>query len=384
MQRTYEFRIFPTRRQIGVLEDLLRHHCTLYNAALEARINSYRFNDSNTSFVDQCAELTWIRENVPGVADHARSAQARTLKRLDLAYQAFFRRVKNGETPGFPRFKSSKRWDSVVFTFGDGAGIKDNRVRVAGCHIKLKKHRNWQGVPKTLTVKRRAGRWYVLIACDKIEPNILAPSSSVLGIDMGLTHFLTTSEGEFVENPRWFRKSQEVLAEAQRKLAKNKQSKSARRDVTKTHEKIRNQRKDFQHKLARKMINEHGLIAHEALKIGNMSRSASGTIEEPGTNVAQKSGLNKSILDASWGQFFGLLHSKAEDAGRVVVAVDPKYTSQRHHVCGQIGVRDKKDMEKFFCPACQVHEHADINGALNVLGRGLDLVKTEAHTFRCG
>lgn len=180
---------------------------------------------------------------------------------------------------------------------------------------------------KTISVKREGRRWYVILACDEVPSQPLPATGVVVGIDMGVASFLTTSDGEHIANPRHLAASGDRLATAQRALARCKRGSARRRKVrdrvAAIHRKVRSQRLDFAHKTANRLVADHDLIAHEDLRIGNMTRSASGTLDQPGVNVAAKSGLNRSLLDAGWGMFLRVLASKAESAGRDVVAVNP-------------------------------------------------------------
>ena len=197
----------------------------------------------------------------------------------------------------------------------------------------------------------------------------------MVGIDLGIASLVTTSDGEHIENPRHGRVAAERLAEAQRSLALKKRGSKRRRKaverVAAAHRKVRNQRADHLHKLSRRLVNEHDLIVHEDLRIVNMVRSASGTIETPGTNVAAKAGLNRSIQDAGWAQLLRMIAYKAEEAGREVIAVDAAYTSQRCAECGHIAAANRVTQAKFRCVACGHSAHADVNAAVNILRAGL-------------
>jgi putative transposase len=196
---------------------------------------------------------------------------------------------------------------------------------------------------------------------------------------MGITVFLATSDGELVANPRHGRTAARRLALAQRALAKKKRGSNNRRRqrevVANHHRKIANQRRDFHHQLARHLVDHYDLLVIEDLAVKHMSRSASGTPNTPGANVAAKRGLNRSILDAGWAAFASILTGKAEEAGRQVIRVNPQHTSQTHWKCG---LRGHRDGTAFWCPHCTASEHADLNAARNILRAGLALPAANA------
>jgi len=222
--------------------------------------------------------------------------------------------------------------------------------------VKCKFHRPLEGRLKTATVKREGEHWYIVFSCE-VEPRPLPENQDAVGIDLGTNpHFLVTSDGEMVRAPRYFSKAQAQLATAQRNLARKKRGsnrrKQARRRVAKLHRKIANQRKDFHHKTARKLVERYGVIAHEDLNVLGLARSRTA----------------KGVLDAGWAQFLAILAYKAEEAGRRVVGVDPKHTSQDCPVCGH---REKRPLwvREFTCPACGASLHRDVAAAINVLAR---------------
>jgi putative transposase len=235
-------------------------------------------------------------------------------------------------------------------------------------------HRPVEGRVKTLAAKREGRRWYLVLSCDDVPEKPLLDTGAVVGIDMGVAAFIATSDGELIANPHHGRRAASRLASAQQVLSRKKRGshnrKAARSVVANRHRKVANQRRDFHHQVARRLINAHDVLALEDLAVHNMTRSAAGTIELPGTNVTQKRGLNRSILDAGWAQFAAILAAKAEEAGRRIVKVNPRYTSQTCHECGHIDARNRKGTT-FACLACGHTGHADVNAARNVLRAGL-------------
>ncbi|GAB3831605.1 RNA-guided endonuclease InsQ/TnpB family protein [Dactylosporangium cerinum] len=203
------------------------------------------------------------------------------------------------DTVEWPKDRDGCRWNSTA----DGGQV---RVYLQGVgHVRVHAHRKVEGVVKTVSVKREGRRWFVVLSCDEVPALNLAETGGVLGIDMGVTSFLTTSDGVHLPNPRHGRRNADRLAAAQRDLARKQRGSNRRRKarerVAGLHGKVRRQRLDHAHKTALWLVRHHDVIAHEGLRIGNMTQSASGTVEAPGTNVAQKSGLNRSVLDAGWG-----------------------------------------------------------------------------------
>ncbi|MGW4444631.1 RNA-guided endonuclease InsQ/TnpB family protein [Streptomyces sp. NPDC004682] len=393
MIRAYKFLLRPTARQATALGEMLRDHCSLYNGALQERRDAYRHTSKTTvKYGEQSAQLKEIRVfDLERQGRWSFSSQQATLRRLDKAFQAFFRRVKAGRTPGYPRFKGVGHFDTVTFP-RDGDGCRwdstpydtQTRVRLQGVgHVRVHQHRPVQGRVKTISVKREGNRWYVVLACDKVPAEELVPTGAVVGIDMGVTHFLTTSGGEHVANPRFLQAMAAELAEAQRHLAmfprrtrrRTKAHRAAARKVAKLHGKIRRQRADFHHKTARTLVTGHDVIAHERLNIAGMTKSPAPKAdpEQPGgflpNGAASKAGLNRSILDAGWAQFLGILANKAESAGRLVVPVDARNTSRACPKCGHVAKENRITQERFQCTACGFAANADHVGATNVLDR---------------
>ncbi|GAA1610939.1 hypothetical protein GCM10009733_003780 [Nonomuraea maheshkhaliensis] len=314
------------------------------------------------------------------------SSQQATLRRLDKAFRAFFDRVKAGRTPGCPRFKGRGWFDSVQWP-KDGDGCRwDSQpehptatyVRLQGIgHVRVHQHRPVHGRVKTISVKREGRRWYVLVSCQGVPARPLPATGAVTGIDMGVASLVTTSDGEHVVNPRHLAATADRLAVVRRDLARKQRGSKRRRKavarVAALHAKARRQRIDGAHETALALIRDYGMIVHEDLRITNMTRSASGTIDAPGRNVAQKSGLNRSILDAGWGVFLTILAHKVESAGRELIAVNPAGTSRTCARCGHCAKENHLTQASFVCTACGHAAHADVNAAVNVLRAGLAL-----------
>jgi putative transposase len=302
---------------------------------------------------------------------------------LDKAFDAFFRRVKAGQKAGFPRFRSEHRWDSVEWPRdGDGCRFKpeQRQVYLKGIGtLKVSMHRSVEGTVKTISVKREGRRWFLVLCCDNVPPKPLPATGAAVGIDLGITAFIATSDDELVANPRHGRKAAGRLGLAQQMLARKKPGSNNRRRqrevVANRHRKVASQRRDFHHQLARRLVDRYDLLVMEKLLVKSMTRSSSGAPDLRGTNVGAKRGLNRSILDAGWAAFATILTDKAEEAGRQVVTVNPQHTSQTHWKCG---LRGERDGAAFWCHHCRIAEHADLNAARNILRAGLALPAVDA------
>ncbi|MFJ9802002.1 RNA-guided endonuclease InsQ/TnpB family protein [Streptomyces wuyuanensis] len=396
MIRAYKFLMRPTVGQQAALGEMLRDHCSLYNAALQERRDAYRHGSkTSVKYGMQSAQLKEIRAFDPERQGRwSFSSQQATLRRLDKAMQAFFRRIKAGETPGYPRFRGVNWFDTVEFP-KDGDGCRWDstphdpvtRVRFQGVgHVKVHQHRPAVGKVKTVSVKREGRKWFVVLTAEQERPEPLPATGSVVGIDLGIANFLADSGGGFVPNPRHGRSNASRLEAAQKALSRfprvrrDKRTANHRRaveKVAKLHRKVRRQRLDHAHKTALALVREHDFIAHEDLKIRNMSRSPAPKpdTETPGSflhnGTAAKAGLNRSINVAGWGVFLTILNAKAESAGWEVIAVDPRNTSRRCPECGHTAKENRPTQEKFHCVACDHTAHADAVGATNVLRAGL-------------
>ncbi|MFG3436956.1 RNA-guided endonuclease InsQ/TnpB family protein [Nonomuraea sp. NPDC047897] len=387
MRRSFKFLMRPTSRQAAALTACLDDHRTLYNAALEHRRTAYARAGVSVRYGDQSAELKHIRaDDREGQGRWSFSSQQATLRRLDRAFRAFFDRVKAGRPPGFPRFKGRGWFDTVQWP-KDGDGCRwDSQpehpaatfVRLQGVgHVRVHRHRPVKGRVKTIAVKREGSRWYVVLSCDDVPAEALLPTGAVAGIDLGVASLVTTSDGEHLANPRHLAATADRLATAQRDLARKKRGSKRRRKavarVAALHAKVRRQRLDHAHKAALALVGDYDVIVHEDLRIANMTRSASGTIDAPGRNVAAKAGLNRSILDAGWGVFLTILAHKAESAGRELIAVNPANTSRTCARCGHCAKDNRLTQAAFACTTCGHTAHADVNAATNILRAGLAL-----------
>jgi putative transposase len=381
VRRAYKLRAYPTRPQEGRAVRLLADHCDLYNAALTERREAWRMGKVSVSYGDQSAQLKEIRAADPdGQGRHSFTAQQQTLRRLNAVFAGYFRRVRDAKDKerrvGYPRFKPHQRFDQVLFVAGNGAkwepadgGRWAHATFQAVGRVKVSQHRPVVGRVKTLQLKREGRRWYVIVV-SQTETKSQPPTGRLVGVDVGVARFLTTSDGEVVANPRLLHAAQQRIVDLQRRKQRarpgsgNRQR--LRRALAKEWRKLRNQRRDFHHKTARKLVDSCDTLALEDLRVAAMTASAAGTVQAPGRNVAGKAGLNRSILDAGWTQFTSILVATAESAGRRVVLVHPASTSIDCHTCGSRCTRPRQDTV-----VCPTHGEldADLNGARNIAAR---------------
>jgi putative transposase len=311
------------------------------------------------SLYDTNKLLTVWKRNHPELKGTHSQVLQNVQERVDLAFKAFFRRVQAGEKPGYPRFRGDGWYDSFTFK-QSGFKLGDNRLRLSKIGtVKILQHRPIAGRIKTLTIQRDGiGNWDACFACE-VEPESLPFNDLAVGVDMGLESYATLSTGEKVPNPRFFRRDEKELAKAQRKLAKADKGTPERakrhRVVQHIHQRIANRRKDFAHQLSREWVDRFGRIVFEKLAEKNMLRNHC---------------LAKSISDAAWNQLIAYTTYKAENAGRVVVAVDPRNTSRQCSCCGAM-VEKSLSVRVHACPVCGLSMDRDQNAAINILGLGL-------------
>lgn len=376
--RTYKYRLYPTKQQEQKLSWTLDRTRELYNAALQERKERYTYTGKGTTYnaqANQLPEMKEIREEYKEI--HSQVLQD-TLRRVDKAMKAFFRRIKNGEVPGFPRFQGKNRSDS--FTYPQAGFAIDGRKLVLSKigAVKIKLHRAIQGTMKTCTIKREGDHWYACLACEVESIKRTPYTDEIVGIDVGVSKLATLSTGDAIENPRHYRKAEAKLAKAQQELSRKKKGsnrrKKAAKKVGKLHRKVRHQRNDYLHKQSRWLVDCYEAIVFEDIAPTNLSKRAKPKQDEATghylpNGASAKSGLNKSILDAGWHQFIMFCEYKAADAGTRVVRVDPRYTSQACSNCG--AVVKKKLSERWHSCECGCELDRDHNAAMNIRALGL-------------
>ena len=390
VRRAYTFRLRPTARQHVALGQCLASHRELYNAALQERRDAWRLRKTGVSYGEQSAQLKEIRAVRPDVAVWSFSSQQATLRRLNRAFASFFRRVNAGQTPGYPRFKPAHRFNGVEWP-KDGDGCRwqpdRNRAYLQGIgHVRVTIHRRVQGKVKTIQVRRHGHRWLLVLSCDQVPTRPLEPTGAAVGVDLGIASFATTSDGEHVSNPGYGRVAAIRLSTAQQALARKQRGSNnrakARAKVAARHRKLANQRRTFHHQVARVLVARYDLLAVEDLKIRNMVRRPPPRPDpdQPGrflpNRAAAKTGLHRSIHDAGWAQFVSILRAKAEEAGRVMIDVDARHSSDRCEACGHTAKDNRVSQAVFSCRECGHTVNADEHAARNILRAGLARLAT--------
>ncbi|HEX6543222.1 MAG TPA: transposase [Ktedonobacterales bacterium] len=363
MRKTFQYRLYPNKQQQRLLEQQLEECRWLYNELLAARRDAWEQRQESLRLYDQQATLPAYKAARPALAEVQSQVLQNVAVRIDLAFQAFFRRVRTGETPGYPRFRGTGRYASITYPqvpVGCKLDAEARRLRLHGVGlVKIILHRPLEGTPKTATISRSStGKWYVCFSCECAEPSPLPAAGQPVGIDVGVKTFATLSTGDAVANPRFFRAEEQALAKVQRRLSteeKGTPERARRRKVVaRVHERIAWRRSDFTHQLSRRIVGSFDLIAVEDLSVNRMTHNHC---------------LAKSIHDAAWSQFTALIASKAAWAGRQYVAVNPAYTTQDCSSCGHRQPLSLSD-RTYSCPCCGVVLDRDFNASLNILRLG--------------
>lgn len=371
MQVTYKHRIYPSKAQKTKLEHTLALCCELYNAALQERRDAYKVSKTSINYhaqAIQLPEIKNIREDIRGA--HSQVLQE-VLKRLDTAFEAFFRRLKTKEKTGFPRFRSRFRYHSFTFP-QTGFVIESGKLKLSRIgKVKIKLHRQIAGRIKTCTITKSAtGKWFACFSVE-IEAQPLPKSFAAIGVDVGLKEFAVLSNGEAIHNPKFFRQEEKRLAKAQRRLSKaakgTPERKYRRKVVAFVHERIADQRRNFAHQESSKLVNQYGIIIFEDLNIRGMLKNHS---------------LAKSIADAAWSQLVQFTTYKAENAGRCAKQVNPRSTSQRCSRCGEI-VKKELSVRIHNCEGCGLVLDRDHNAAINILSLGLQTLGSQSIEAPC-
>jgi putative transposase len=360
VRKAFKSRLFTNANQERELDIALETHRRLYNACLAERKSRYEAEKVTVKYTQQSARFTKERATNPYYARLNFSSAQATMRRLEKSFAHFFRRLKTGAKPGFPRFKGRDRFGAIEFpAYGDGIKLIGSKLRVqhAGT-IRIKMHWPIEGTIKTVTLKRQADKWYAVFSCDigdvKVEPSTSPP----VGIDVGLESFLTTSDGEHEPNPGYLKTALPELRRKQRGLSRKKKGganrRKARKAGAKVYARVANLRREHHHQVALKLVRRYGLVAVESLSI---------------KNILGNGRLTRAISDVAWGNFLLTLRCKAEKAGVAFVEVDARGTSQACSGCGQI-VRKDLSQRWHFC-ACGCSLDRDEKAARNILARGL-------------
>lgn len=358
MLKTYKYRIYPNKEQTEKLIWTIDICRQMYNCVLLDRIQEYENTKKGLSRFSQQVILKNDKVKIKYLKRIHSQVLQDVLLRVDRAYQNFFRRAKSGGNPGYPRFKNENRYDSITFPQQPGFRLIGKKLHISKIgDINIKLHRDLPSTPKACVIKREIGNWYACFPVDFVPTKLDNKPTMSIGIDVGIKSFAVLSNGDIFQNPKFLKTSEKRLAKKQRQLSNKKKGSrnknKSRIVVSKLHCKIKNQRKDFQHKLSRYLINKYGFIAIENLNVKGMGKNHK---------------LAKSISDAGWGQFLSFLSYKAEEAGTTLEEVNPKNTSIVCSLCGErvpktLAVRVHK------CPNCGIEIDRDYNAAINILSK---------------
>jgi putative transposase len=364
MIRTYTMRLKVTRKQDETLTRLLAQLCELYNMALQQRRNAYKELHVSVNYYDQQSQLVELRNGVEEYGLFPSAIQRDPLRRLDRAFKGFFRRLKSGDKPGFPRFRSRERYDSFDvdkhnFMFQNGL-LKIVKIGT----FRTNTHFKVRGIPIGVHIKRCGTKWQAQVVCDLGPSPAKVAVRNAVGIDLGLTSLTTLSDGTEIANPRWTKQEEDCLAEANhdfsRKIKGSRNRTKSRERLRRTHQRIAGLRSSYLTGIAKQLVSEYDLIAHEKLNIRGMAKSR----------------LAKSIMDAAWSQLIQKLNSEAEYAGKWVVPVDPRNTTKTCSGCGEL-VPKKLWQRTHDCPKCGLSLGRDHNAALNILRLGESLASKQ-------
>jgi putative transposase len=365
VRKTFKYKLKPTRPQERDLKHVLTLCRHVYNAAIGERREAWQKCGVSVTYYEQKAELPGIKETMPEYGEVNAQVLQDVVLRVDRAFQAFFRRLREGQTPGYPRFHGRDRYNSFTNPqVGEHGGARlDSGFLILSKlgRIAVRWSRPLEGTIKTATISREADGWYVCFSCVDVPAHPLPLTGKGTGIDLGIEALATLSDGTRIFHPGWYRKAERRLKMAQRCVSRRKKGSNRRRKavvlLAKAHQKVRRQRQDFHHKTALALVRTNDTIYHEDLQTANMVRNHH---------------LAKSIQDAGWSAFLAILTYKAACAGRRVIAVPPAYTSQRCSGCG-IVVAKGLSVRWHSCPECGTSLHRDHNAARNIerLGQSL-------------
>ena len=366
MNRCYKYRIYPNKIQREALENIFYFCRFLYNCALEERVSFYKRYGKSVSYASQCKQLQDIKTIFPESKNVFSQTLQQVLKQVDIAYSNFFRRVKRkANNVGFPRFKNKDRFRSILFPQSDlnSYGIKkleNGKLKIYGIpdEVKIILHRPFQGRCKNVRVMKQAGRYYVVLCCENVPQNILEKTGKSVGINLGITNFITTDTNVKIKHPKPYKTAKEKLAYINQRLALKTRGSNNRKktilQLQKQYEKITSIRNDFHHNVSNKLVKENDTIYIEKLNI-------QGMLEAKGFAISKS-----NITDASWGNFVSILNYKAESAGKSIVERDPKNTSKTCCKCGNVKEKLLLKDREYKCSNCGNVLDRDHNAAINI------------------
>ncbi|MDP4108292.1 MAG: transposase, partial [Bacillota bacterium] len=360
MPQIFRYRIYPTKSQITKLNETLELCRWVYNETLALRKNAWESEQKKIGYYESKKMIPIWKKDKPELKTvHSHTLQDVTM-RVDLAFQAFFRRLKAGEKAGYPRFKGKGWYDSITYV-ESGFKLDDFNLWLSKIgNIKIKMHRPFEGNIKRLTIRRTSTKkWFVSILTDYGFYNPLEHSDKVVGIDVGILSFAALSNGTFIENPRFYVKEEKNLVKIQRKYSKTEKGtplrKKALKVLCRVHELISNKREDFIQKLSKIFVDEYGIICFEDLNIKKMVKNPLHA---------------KGIMDFAWNKLVTYTSYKAVNAGRRVILVNLCNTSQTCSKCGKLVEKDIS-VRVHNCPFCGLSIDRDLNASINILRLGL-------------
>jgi len=369
LRQGYRFRLKPTQTDSSLLRVFIGHSRFVWNDVLALNELRHIYGESPLNYKQMCEYLIYLKEENDFLKAAPSQALQQTLKDLSVAYKNAF----DPKLPArFPNFKKKGRPQGIRFPQGfaiDGSGVRIPKIGSVG----FRKSQEIKGTPKNVTVANDGDKWNISIQTEREVSDPVHPSTSEIGIDLGVTRFAALSDGTFIEGANAFQKYEDRIAFFQRRMARKVKYSAnwykAKRKVARLQRKLANLRSDMLHKASTTISKNHAVVVLEDLQIRNMTASASGTVEQPGTNVRAKSGLNRRILDQGWGEFRRQLSYKLEWRGGTLILVDPRNTSRTCSECGTVSAENRQTQAAFRCISCGHAANADTNAALNILRR---------------
>ena len=369
--QAFKFQIEPNGEQIRAMRQYAGNARKIWNLALNRQ---QELHTAGEKFTNSFGMNNWLpawKQEFSYLCDSPSQTLQQVTKDLAAAYKNFFEKRAD-----FPQFKKKGRSsDSVRFPQGFEIDEANRRIRLPKLGwIRYRNSRGIIGLAKNITVSCVAGKWYASIQTEREVGQPIHPSTSIVGLDAGITLFATLSDGTMFEPVNALRTRAAKMAKYQRRMSRkvkfSRNWKKAKARITKLHQRVAHTRNDFLHKTSNIISKNHAVVVIEDLNVTNMSKSASGTLEAPGRRVNAKSGLNKSILDQGWGEFRRQLEYKQAWLGGEVFAVNPRNTSRTCPACGHISAENRKTQSQFECVECGYAENADLNAAVNILRAG--------------
>ena len=369
-RQAYKFQLKTNLSQARQMRSFAGACRFVFNQALALQKAKYEAGNKKLSYADLCAELLTLKSSNPWLGESPSQTLQQSLKDLERSYKNFF-----AKRADFPRFK--KKGLSSSFRFPQGCKLDQANNRIFLPKLGWMHYRNSRevlGEVKNVTVSHSCGHWYISVQTEREVSDVIHPSTSAIGVDMGIAQFATLSDGHVFAAVNSFKQKQKQLARYQRAFSRkvkfSQNWKKQKSKIGKLHQTIANIRKDYLHKTTTIISQNHAMIVIEDLQVKNMSKSASGNLNKPGRHVKAKSGLNRSILDQGWFEFRRQIEYKQVWRGGDVLAVPPQYTSQRCSCCGTVSKENRQSQAKFACIACGYQANADVNAAMNILAAG--------------